>query len=985
MAFPSVGQTGQAILSWDAPTTNADGTPLADLAGYKVYNGTGTGSYTQTIDVGNALSYTVTNLTDGIIYYFAVTAYDTSGNESGFSNEVSKTIADATAPVLSAMTAGSITSSSATITWTTNEASSTQVEYGTTTSYGSQSTLNSSLVTSHSQTLSSLQAATLYHYRVKSTDAAGNTAVSGDNTFTTSSAADTTAPVISSIISSNLTENGVTISWGTDEPATTEVEFGQTSSYGNSSVMNATLLNNHTQAISGLLSGTIYHYRVKSADSAGNLSVSEDNTFTTSTTADATPPGDVLDFSAIPGALQIILSWTNPPDIDFAGVRIIFRTDRFPVSLSDGELLGDFTGNPNASTSTAHSGLQQGDTIYYIAASYDGNGNFQSTAYASATLSTTPSSNTEDQQTTLGGGCGIIIPKDGNPPGPGQVADMMALGILILIIWIKKIIKSLKSVALVLRDSWSLGLRIPINNMMVHAVIILAVILPLSAIFLSFNVQAASVQIDAKQGFQIIDGFGANFTEWAEPLNLYDIGMPVTTQQTLLDNLFKDLPLYTGIFFTQAANTETVNDNNTPTIFNWAGFNFNSDGTDMPQFFKEAKTRLAVSPNLVLVPDNIPRWLLSCSQTLSDGQCHEQNEYPDPSSVSVWLDPAKFDEYVEWGTAMVKWYRDNQGITFPYFWIANEICGSIWNSFCISASDQLTLVKKFGARFKAEGLPTKIMLGYIGGEVLTLKEIGQYFNDPEAISYVGLLAYEGNYYWDSTGPAGWDPNDLTAAQSIADLAKSRGIKVWQLSAWENISIPDESWKGGFRVAKDIYRYMAYASVSSYNYWIGLGYAPTGISTPNSGIISIYKNSAGKYDHYVLGGRYYAFKHYASYISPGSQRISASSDNASLLVTSYKDVNKGRITLVLVNDSGGNLSVNVNMSGMTAGTLTQYRSSSDTEQFINLGTLTPSGGVVSLTIPAKGVVTLTGPATFENCTSGCTDTVALTAPTKLVVK
>ena len=94
---------------------------------------------------------------------------------------------DTTPPTISSVTASSITSSGATITWTTNEAADTQVEYGTTTSYGSSTTLNTTLVTSHSQPLSGLAASTLYHYRVKSKDAASNLATSGDFTFTTSS------------------------------------------------------------------------------------------------------------------------------------------------------------------------------------------------------------------------------------------------------------------------------------------------------------------------------------------------------------------------------------------------------------------------------------------------------------------------------------------------------------------------------------------------------------------------------------------------------------------------------------------------------------------------------------------------------------------------------------------------------------------------------------------------------------------------------
>ena len=59
------------------------------------------------------------------------------------------------------------------------------MEYGTTTSYGSSTTLNATLSTSHSQSLSGLTGSTLYHYRVKSKDAAGNLATSSDYTFTT--------------------------------------------------------------------------------------------------------------------------------------------------------------------------------------------------------------------------------------------------------------------------------------------------------------------------------------------------------------------------------------------------------------------------------------------------------------------------------------------------------------------------------------------------------------------------------------------------------------------------------------------------------------------------------------------------------------------------------------------------------------------------------------------------------------------------------
>lgn len=91
---------------------------------------------------------------------------------------------DTTPPVISGVKATDITHNSATIVWTTDEAADSKVEYGLDTSYGSTVT-DTAMVTSHSIGLTGLSASTTYHYRVSSTDAAGNTATSADYTFTT--------------------------------------------------------------------------------------------------------------------------------------------------------------------------------------------------------------------------------------------------------------------------------------------------------------------------------------------------------------------------------------------------------------------------------------------------------------------------------------------------------------------------------------------------------------------------------------------------------------------------------------------------------------------------------------------------------------------------------------------------------------------------------------------------------------------------------
>jgi len=103
--------------------------------------------------------------------------------------------------------------------------------------------------------------------------------------------ADKTAPTISEVSASDITETSATITWTTDEPATGEVEYGLTTSYGSTATSPIdAFVTNHSVPLSGLDENTTYHYRVKSKDESDNEAVSGDYTFTT-----AAPPSEVPD------------------------------------------------------------------------------------------------------------------------------------------------------------------------------------------------------------------------------------------------------------------------------------------------------------------------------------------------------------------------------------------------------------------------------------------------------------------------------------------------------------------------------------------------------------------------------------------------------------------------------------------------------------------------------------------------------------------
>jgi regulation of enolase protein 1 (concanavalin A-like superfamily) len=90
-------------LAWDAETA-------PNIAGYRVYYGGSSGTYTNRSDVGNLTNAAVSGLASGVTYYFAATAYDTNGLESDYSAEVSYLVPNTNGPpsvVLSAPIAGS--------------------------------------------------------------------------------------------------------------------------------------------------------------------------------------------------------------------------------------------------------------------------------------------------------------------------------------------------------------------------------------------------------------------------------------------------------------------------------------------------------------------------------------------------------------------------------------------------------------------------------------------------------------------------------------------------------------------------------------------------------------------------------------------------------------------------------------------------------------------------------------------------------------
>ena len=128
-------------------------------------------------------SVVLNNLQEGTKYYFRVRATDASQNVRT-SATLTFTTLDQTPPVISDVVVSNIATTTAKVSWTTNELSTSKVEYGTTDAYGKEVSLVA-LATSHAVNIIGLSAGTTYHMRVISVDASGNASQSIDQTFET--------------------------------------------------------------------------------------------------------------------------------------------------------------------------------------------------------------------------------------------------------------------------------------------------------------------------------------------------------------------------------------------------------------------------------------------------------------------------------------------------------------------------------------------------------------------------------------------------------------------------------------------------------------------------------------------------------------------------------------------------------------------------------------------------------------------------------
>ncbi|MBI4582844.1 MAG: alkaline phosphatase [Planctomycetes bacterium] len=312
-------------------------------------------------------NFTDAGAPSGANRYYVVTAVDGSGQESAPSAEVCAVRGVPAAPANLSAAAGD---GSASLTWAANpecDLSGYGVYRGTAPG-GPYVPLTPAPIGGMTYQDTGLNNGQTYYYVVTAVDRSGQESAASNETSATPE--DTTPPVLSAIAAFP-GETTAAITWTTDEPADSQVDYGLTASYG-SAASGAALVTSHSIALSGLLPNTLYHYRLTSRDAALNAASSADLTFTTS--PDQVPPA-ISDVAAVPSDRSATVFWA---------------TDEPADSLVDYGLTSSydlFAQDPLLATSHAIvlAGLEPMTEYHYRITSRDSSGNASSTLDATFT------------------------------------------------------------------------------------------------------------------------------------------------------------------------------------------------------------------------------------------------------------------------------------------------------------------------------------------------------------------------------------------------------------------------------------------------------------------------------------------------------------------------------------------------------------------------------------------------------------------------
>ncbi|MDZ7363223.1 MAG: hypothetical protein ONB46_21265 [candidate division KSB1 bacterium] len=427
----------------------------------------------------------------------------------------------------------------------------------------------------------------------------------------------------------------------------------------------------------------------------------------------------------------------------------------------------------------------------------------------------------------------------------------------------------------------------------------------------------AAVTIDGGMTFQTIHGWGGNTYGWL------DHGWNGWDDERVYEIAFNELGTTHLRMVTEFECWEPENDDGDPEHFNWAYFQSRFQQSDTKALLVQSDFNMmnkivnTFKKKLMIGIWNVPNWMVR------DPARKDHRDLPDD----------KHAEFAESAAAYLLWAKNQRGIHIPEIVLANEPDGTYLE---YSPAELRDLIKTVGAKFKREGITTKIVAPDLASPYFAPEQwVTTLLADSTAASYLSAISYH-TYYVDG-GPDQWNAKFA----KIAELAAEKKLPVYYTEVgttpWY---IPNTGWSWAFDCMQMWHNILTHGNAGVGFQWALLGrdYAVNADASRNP--------------------IFYALEQYFHHIPAGAVRLAAYSNHRDLLASAFKHAGKQSAQLVFINRSPAILEVSVTLKNLNLQALEACRTSAS-EKHVSIAGYRAVNQNFRLTIPPISIMTLVG--------------------------
>jgi hypothetical protein len=418
----------------------------------------------------------------------------------------------------------------------------------------------------------------------------------------------------------------------------------------------------------------------------------------------------------------------------------------------------------------------------------------------------------------------------------------------------------------------------------------------------------AVLTLDASKSRFKLHGFGGNYC--------FSTESPVT-QYTLAN-----LPSAWSRIEMNSREWEPENDNESPEVTDFSGFKTRDvEGTKLRRDFLLAKQIQAKKIPYIISAWRLPEWLYS-----------DPNQQP-ASAHRRRVPPEKWSELLEHLGSYLLYMREQYGAE-PDLFSFNE--ANIGVNVIFTPDEHRSAIKSIGAHFEKLGLKTKMLLGDATGPRGTHEWTLAAANDPEALKYVGAVAF---HSWEGGTPEHYRAwGDLAEWLNLPLVVAEVGVDAF---AWQGRLY--DSFDYGMREVEMYQELLLYARPQGFLQWEYTGdYSLARVLKKDDGVVEVKPTA-----------RFWFLKQFSELTPMHSEALETASDHKRVLYTAFRG--NGVLSMHVANLAGAR---EVTIRGIPEGIsgLRMVRTSA-TEEFKTVGTVAVRGGVATFEAPERCLVTL----------------------------